>query len=562
MSLTFANFKQIIPSQILTRGRDYYRNQQISDLTMDEEGLWLAQVEGTETYEVTIEQDPDGILTCSCTCPYDMGEYCKHIAAALYAIEDNFPESIVGKSKRHSTTRRATKHDKLRRALEAIPKDKLIDGLLELAAQDRQILNQLLIRFDATGEKASDYKAVVNEALRSGRGEYGFIDYHGAMRAAKKLYDLMQQAKRMAAEGQPDRAAAIYQAVLENTAAVMNKIDDSSGEPGGVIETAFSELSECAKQLGPKGRASLFAYCLEQAVQEKYQAFSWDWDWFKLAADLVETDNQRDSLMGVLGNRGRSKRQDTFYRNYYAEQTAVLQLKMINHLDGKEAGETFIAANLHFDAIRQSAIREYIAQGRLADAKTLIQGGIDIHKNKNHNLLREYQTLLLQLALAQHDKPTIIEQARSLWLSHFATEEHYALLKKNVPANEWDAFLAKLVIDMRGMIEKLAWVYAREGLWDRLLPLTREHEIGIHILPHYQGELEKRFPNEVATIYEQQIKLMVTKGSANRSTYQKIADYLTRMKRLGKAAAVDAIISDLRAKYPQRRALLDELKQV
>lgn len=36
---------------------------------------------------------------------------------------------------------------------------------------------------------------------------------------------------------------------------------------------------------------------------------------------------------------------------------------------------------------------------------------------------------------------------------------------------------------------------------------------------------------------------------------------LMRMKRIGKTATEDQIIRDLRAKYPQRRALLEELKK-
>lgn len=561
MSLTFANFRQVIPSQILTRGRDYYRNQHVSDLTMDEEGLWLAQVEGTETYDVTIEQDADGKLTCSCTCPYDMGKYCKHVAAVLYAIEETFPESIAGKSKRRAAAKRVTKQDKLRKALDGLTKEVIITGLMELAQQDRALLNQLLIRFNATGEKASDYKAIVNQALRSGRGEYGFIDYYGAMRAAKKLYDLIEQAGHMAAEGQPERAVAIYQAVLENTTAVMDKTDDSSGEPGGVIETAFERLAACAEQMNSNDRAALFEYCLEQASQEKYRAFSWDWDWFGIAADLVEIPAQRDKLMNALDQAGRLTHRDSFYRKYHAERTADLQLRMILRLDGRAAADTFIKANLHLDTVRQSAITNYIAQGRLAEAKALIEGGIEKHRNSNRAFLAEYQMLRLQLALVQQDKPAIVEQARGLWLS-LADSRYYALLKENVPADEWRTFLADLVNEMRQRPDMLAWVYAQEGLWDHILPLLRQPELAAYILKSYEGELEKRFPDEIAGVYEQQIRHLERKAQAGRSTYQKMADYLRHMKRLGKTESANRIISDLRAKYPQRRALLDEISNI
>lgn len=49
MSLTFANFKQVIPANILKRGHDYMGPEHILDLSFDEdERVWEARVRGTE----------------------------------------------------------------------------------------------------------------------------------------------------------------------------------------------------------------------------------------------------------------------------------------------------------------------------------------------------------------------------------------------------------------------------------------------------------------------------------------------------------------------------------
>ena len=97
MALRLDNFKQVISSTILTRGRDYYRKGHVVDLSQDDEDVWIAQVQGTELYEVIIEQAPDGSLNVSCSCPYD-DDYCKHVAAVLYAIEEAYPDVQPGKS--------------------------------------------------------------------------------------------------------------------------------------------------------------------------------------------------------------------------------------------------------------------------------------------------------------------------------------------------------------------------------------------------------------------------------------------------------------------------------
>ena len=92
MTLTLKTFKKVIPSGILTRGRDYYTTDRVVDLSLDGDDEWTADVQGTYLYKVRILQEPGGALACECDCPYNAGEHCKHIAAVLYAIEEAFPE--------------------------------------------------------------------------------------------------------------------------------------------------------------------------------------------------------------------------------------------------------------------------------------------------------------------------------------------------------------------------------------------------------------------------------------------------------------------------------------
>lgn len=42
----------------------------------------------------------NGELTTWCTCPYDHGDYCKHLAAVLYTIEDAYPDEPGAKPRK------------------------------------------------------------------------------------------------------------------------------------------------------------------------------------------------------------------------------------------------------------------------------------------------------------------------------------------------------------------------------------------------------------------------------------------------------------------------------
>lgn len=88
--MNFSNYKSYILPAIIERGKDYYHDNAVKDLTELNRGQYIAIVEGTEDYEVDVTFDKKREVThFICTCPYD-GDVCKHIVAVLLAVEDEF----------------------------------------------------------------------------------------------------------------------------------------------------------------------------------------------------------------------------------------------------------------------------------------------------------------------------------------------------------------------------------------------------------------------------------------------------------------------------------------
>src|SRR5258706_13216516 len=195
MSLTFQNFKEEIASQILQRGRAYYRGGNITDLEMEDEGSWSAQVSGTEDYDVTVKQLTGGDMQCTCTCPFDQGPYCKHSAAVLYAIEEAFPEVIGSRKSKVSTAKRGTKEEKLSKALSKVSREELVAVLLELA-KNKQIASQLMLRFGAVSPDKASVARAIKDALRA-HMDHGFIDYYASGRAARAVEQLIDRADQL-----------------------------------------------------------------------------------------------------------------------------------------------------------------------------------------------------------------------------------------------------------------------------------------------------------------------------------------------------------------------------
>jgi uncharacterized Zn finger protein len=70
--MNLKNFQQQINPTILQRGKVYYDDGLVDLLDQDEEGVWQAEVEGSEVYQVEVELGKNGeIESFSCDCPHD-----------------------------------------------------------------------------------------------------------------------------------------------------------------------------------------------------------------------------------------------------------------------------------------------------------------------------------------------------------------------------------------------------------------------------------------------------------------------------------------------------------
>lgn len=560
MSLTFANFKQIIPAQILSRGRDYVRDGQILDLSFDEEELvWEAQVEGTDLYDVRIELLSNGSLNTSCTCPYDLGEHCKHVAAVLYAIEEAFPDQL-GTKPRKKSAKRQTRHDTLRQRLENTSREKLVAILLEITQTDRELLNQLLIHLDAGDAKPMDYRRVVKDALRAGRGDYGFLDYTGSNRAGRKLSELLDQAEGWRNAGEIDKAVGVYQAIIDETVPAIGHADDSSGILGDCINMAVEGLSEATGIQGEAGREALFTYCLERARRKEFHGWDWGWDLLAIAEKLVSTSSHRPLFTSALDDiqSAISKPSEGGYiSDYGLEQIALFRLALIDRFDGEEASHQFLHAHVHFDRVRMELIQRCIKAGTLDEAMRQIEAGIETSQQRRlPGLLNQYQALRVKLLQQTGDKAGVIEAARALWLDR-GHEEDFELLHKMIPSSEWDAFVEGLIKQIRRP-EQLAWLYARENRWRDLMALVQSDRQGAWLINSYRDELESRFPDEVAALYEKMVGEILVKATG-RGGYKQAIAYLRQMKKIGQTARAEALVQQISRQYANRPALLDEL---
>ncbi len=80
--LSETSLRRQVNDKSWSRGQSYYKSGSVVNVVCRGNNI-QAQVEGTdyEPYRVSLEVDPGGFKSATCSCPYDWGGWCKHIAA-------------------------------------------------------------------------------------------------------------------------------------------------------------------------------------------------------------------------------------------------------------------------------------------------------------------------------------------------------------------------------------------------------------------------------------------------------------------------------------------------
>lgn len=116
----------------LSRGYEYYESGAVNDVKI-EKGAYIAHVQGSELYTVTISEK-DGEIDTECTCPYDWGDACKHIVAAMIAISQS------RKIKEHKNEVKTVKS-----LLDKVDSGRLKEFLFQILSDDPDLLEDFRI---------------------------------------------------------------------------------------------------------------------------------------------------------------------------------------------------------------------------------------------------------------------------------------------------------------------------------------------------------------------------------------------------------------------------------
>ena len=567
-----SNFPQLVDEVILKRGEKYYRQGAVLDLIETDQG-WEATVAGTDEYQVEILNLTSG-LEMICDCPYDYGPVCKHQVAVLHALNQGLKTKSLKKRKNGKRINRQENfQQQADKILAKLSLEQSQDILREILSNDEFLLGHFVSSHSQEVMDKGFYKSQLESDLNLPQewGKFMSYDMNGMIEVEiPSAVDLLQQTQQWIEQGHGSKAIPALQAVIEVLPLALDQALGATGEIEDSVEQGFSLLHLAIEAgLADTEQQRLFKYCLVKATEKIYADWGWQFEFLRLAVELVTTKQQEQELTQLLDDFPFSNESDSErWRAMQFEKIIEIKAQLLLNRHSQNY-EQFLRDHQEVEAMRENLILWLISQSKYQEAR------VECERVLSQAPIRDEETylqLLLTIVRSQGDKPSELEVVRRL-LIKTGSLDYYHQLKALISPDEWEDYREELLQVQRERImaedgwqglyfgnSTLAQIYELEDMWAELIDLVVSSN-SLHLANNYRFELEQRYPQEMAEFYQKMILTELTEVG-KREKYQEQCRYIRRIKKMGFLTQAQGIIAELRQQYSRRSALMEELDRV
>lgn len=523
------NWRQYFSKVILERGRDYYNDGMVEIISADDRNI-EAEVDGSYTYNVEITIDKGEVEDMNCNCPYaNDGNYCKHMAAVLFAAEKLSPKQ--------------SKKSDWKTALGKLSDEELRELVSEFAQNDRKFRETILRAASIDDHDPAQVKKEVKRLIDSYTDRSGFLDYDAEYDCMIELTEyLNEKSRKLFGKISSSEAAELILIVLESALDV--ECDDSDGGLTLITDACeealdnivFSSSHEVQKAISERIISHIDKKDLKNGafiLEGLLYSLAWDKEITKTLIDRIDRD--------------------------FTESDIPIRVRLMTRA-GMDNNEVISYLEQHsVSDVGYSLLLEIYESNDLSKAVGLVNRRRELKKGDSEkaNLTRKLIALYEKLGDKENYKA---ELTRLVITFQYSNIEYAERLKAVTDPDEWasDTFF-RVLSNAHYMWQRLP-LYALEGMYDSILMEINEKGTLVDFTG-YEKELAEKYPEKSRDLL---VKLL-DKSMAEANSRDNYRGVIARLKRLnaypdGKDAA-RGLAGKWRIQYSSRRAMIDELNK-
>jgi hypothetical protein len=569
---------------ILERGYNYFTDGFVTSVKKTG-SRFTGIVSGTEDYIVKINViDTEGSisLVMDCTCPYaEDGNYCKHMAALLYAIEneDEYDE-IDGERNDSETNATGPSSNQVNSKQELV---EIVDGLcvdtvrkelIRILENDEGLCTQFVMRYAKNTESIKDYINNKREAaktiFRQSSDRHGFVDWRNASTYTSRLVnEVLAELHDFASPDIEEAKAAFDVSLYVYGLFAGTDMDDSGGETQYFTDECldlwseileFSKDNDLAKYMLDKLNHESNTIGVGEYMSEMIDEF--------VSGHFTDKGFMTTKLEVIDAKIERFENDKSWSGEYNLSKCIKERISIMMSLGCSE--DEIIAFRKRYrylSAIREIEMDEFEAAGNLNELTKLLEESKEIDK-KLPGLIQKYSKRLVK---CYNDNGYYSKAKDELFL--YLTEyrlgdiEAFIELRSSLDKERWQHKREEIFRILTEKRVNIMPLMAEEGLKERLFELLNNEAINRHgvrrnivaMLKEYENVLRPDYDQELLDMYRKEI-LKMAEHAGGRGHYQDIVAAIMLMFPYpnGKIIA-EEIVQHCRLYYPNRPAMQDEL---
>lgn len=544
---------------IIERGRNYFLAGKVRSLTLSDDSLFEATVQGTALYNVKVGFDTDEftLLQWNCDCPYD-GNLCKHVAAVVFQIVED-PEGFEDKTE--TKIGPVSYKESVEEVLKSIPIDNLKSFVLSVAAEDGQFAKKFILMFP---EYLSTLpKNYFNDKILSIVNSYSsgptFLDPKSTSSALKEIKKLYESVQKQSRKKGVQHLVIFSAAIISTLSELAYRFRDNNNESKALIISAELALRNAvrAAEKDDSLRQEMLQILIDiisENTHPERQSYSII---INLVTRLIKSDSEAKRLMSAVNNK-------LIPMKYKEEQFRIL-LSLIEKFNADPDVLRFLAEHWEYPALREERINSALTAKNYKLAALLAEEGIKATPKNNVQIIGTWYGLLLKTAIRLKDDDKILNLTAET-ISHAGLvyrTDFYAMVKKYIGSAKWIQFVELLINILQANPKNfnlIAEIYIREQWGQRLLGhLMLKPELDI--IQSFDDYLSKEFREELAFLYAGAITAQL-KEAKSRGQYRDIFIYFKKVKKFGGMQATIDLKEELYQKFHNRPILLEELNRL
>ncbi len=553
-------WKDLFRTHILERGLNYYEEGCVTLLEQTSTG-YTAVVEGTDDYDVEIEIRADRVYDMTCTCPYAAeGNYCKHMAAVLYEIEEGEPDT---KMPENYFQKVQDQKKELQEIIAGIPIDELQEIVFLQTGSDEFLYNRIMTKYaPITPRHIIRLKQQVNDIGYHYSDRGGFVDYYHATDYTDALTTLLDANVPLLLEKNYRMEA--FELVNCVFYEIGNRdMDDSDGGTSFVADNCYEYWQTILQECNDEEKEKMFQWF--QHHQENYVIdYLEDYISDFLLNEFHDEEMLRKKLHMLDEKIAKFQKEnysgDSYSAYYGMVNNIIARIRLMEELNySKQEIRDYRQKYRDFSEIRKMEIQEYLSGRKYEEAIAVLKESKKLDDNQA-GLVAEYSQQLIQIYEKRNMQK---EYAQELQYQVFECMqrnlEYIVKLKKLCSETEWEAQREKF---LQGKTS--SWIryefLVEEQLFERLLREIQKNN-SIYALDQYEKVLKKHLPNEVRDMYVQYVKNGAVR-TADRKAYKHLMSYLKKITKYpdGKKMTQD-IAESWKRDYKRRPAMMEELRK-